>query len=185
MKRPDYICIDMDGVLVDMHTPLIRLYGEDPANYQTDEALAPVGEWGISVEREDLWPKGHFWDKIEAAGAQWWQDLPELPWTQDLWHAAIDTGASVLVLTTPAPFPACAAGKSAWCNQHLNTSNIMIGKPKYACAKPGSWLIDDRAMYCTRWEKEGGEVLSLKRPWNPTGMEPQTIIDLLRSLKKA
>lgn len=200
MQRPDYICIDMDGVLVDLHTPMIELFGDDPSTY-SEAQWADVGEWGIGIpEVAGKFEEGHFWDKIKAQGADWWAGLPKLPWADDLWHAALETGASVTVLSTPAYFSECAAGKWAWCLKNLAPKaglspkqavgecdplpNVLIGKPKYACAKAGSWLIDDRAMYSKRWEKEGGTIVSLKRPWNPEGLAPETIIQMLRSLKK-
>ena len=105
MQRPDYICIDMDGVLVDLHTPMIALFGDDPATY-SEAQWAEVGEWGIGIPSvAGKFEEGHFWDKIKALGADWWANLPKLPWTDDLWNAALETGAAVTVLSTPAYFP--------------------------------------------------------------------------------
>jgi len=174
MSKPSFICIDLDGVLVDMHTPLVRLFGEDPSTY-TDAQWREVGQWGLSI------PKDNFWEKIRAQGSQWWINLPKLPWTDELWESALATGATCVVLTTPGPFPESAYGKWQWVNDNLHTQNVLIGQPKEVCAKPGSWLIDDRAGYGPKWEGNGGTLLSLKRPWNPEGM---TIEDILKTVKE-
>lgn len=202
MSKPSYICIDLDGVLVDLHTPLIELFGDDPATY-TEAQLAEVGEWGIGIpEVEGKFEKGHFWDKVRAEGASWWAHLPKTAWCDELWNAALETGANVVVLSTPAYYPECAAGKWEWCIRNLAAKGgiaaigdgaldesvklpgILIGSPKYACAKAGSWLIDDRASYSKRWEREGGTIVSLRRPWNPEGREPSDIIAELRRYKE-
>ena len=177
MDKPRVICVDLDGVLVDLHQALVRLFGDDPEKY-TETQWREVGEWGLSI------PKGDFWGKVRSQGIQWWVNLPKLPWTDDLWQACLDTKAVCVILTTPGPFPECAAGKWQWVNEQLHTSNILIGRPKEICAQPGTWLIDDRAGYGPRWEKSGGRLLSLKRPWNADGMDISEILKLLRDLKE-
>ncbi|MBO4349656.1 MAG: HAD family hydrolase [Proteobacteria bacterium] len=176
MDKPKVICIDLDGVLVDLHHGLVRLFGEDPEKY-TEAQWAEVGEWGLSI------PKGDFWGKVRSQGLQWWINLPKLPWTDELWQAALDTGATCVVLTTPAPFPESSYGKWQWVYENLNTRNVLIGQPKEICAQPGTWLIDDRAGYGPRWEGRGGRLLSLKRPWNPNGLDIQEILAILREVK--
>ena len=178
MMKPSVICLDLDGVLVDLHRALVCLFGEDPDRY-TDEDWSKVGEWGLSI------PKGDFWGRVRSQGAQWWVNLPKLPWADALWQAALDTGAECVVLTTPAPFPECAAGTYQWVSEQLHTNHILIGKPKEICAQPGTWLIDDRAGYGPRWEARGGRLLSLQRPWNPSGMPIDAILGELRKYASA
>ena len=84
-----------------------------------------------------------------------------------------------------APFPECAAGKYQWVSEQLHTNHILIGKPKEICAQPGTWLIDDRAGYGPRWEARGGRLLSLQRPWNPSGMPIDAILGELRKYASA
>lgn len=174
MSKPSVICIDLDGVLVDLHHGLVRLFGDNPETY-TEKQWAEVGEWGLSI------PKGDFWGKVRSQGMQWWINLPKLPWCDVLWEAAQATGATCVILTTPAPFPESSFGKWQWVQDHLNTRNILIGQPKEVCAQPGTWLIDDRAGYGPRWESRGGKLLSLKRPWNPNGMPIEAILAELRA----
>jgi len=165
--------IDLDGVLADFHTPLVGLYGLEP-NALTEADWAQVGEWGLSVPKDDLW------QRVQAAGAEFWAELPELPWTQELWAACRAACSEVIVLTTPGPFPESLAGKYAWVVEHLETSKMLIGSPKEACSKPGHVLIDDREGYRKRWEAEGGEMLTLQRPWSPQGDSPADVIAALR-----
>lgn len=174
--KPQVICVDLDGVLVDLHHALVRLFGDDPEKY-TEADWAQVGEWGLSI------PKGDFWGKVRSQGYQWWVNLPKLPWADALWQACLETGAECVVLTTPAPFPECSAGKWQWVYEQLHTQNILIGKPKEICAQAGTWLIDDRAGYGPRWESRGGRLLSLRRPWNPAGMDVEAIIKTLQEAK--
>lgn len=182
MVKPKVICIDLDGVLVDMHTDLARLFGDDPETY-TQKEWAEIGEWGLSIPSVDgkFSSPDDFWDKVRAKGAQWWIDLPKLPWADELWNTAKETGATCVVLTTPAPFPECAYGKWQWVHENLHTENIFIARPKNICSKEGTWLIDDRAaLYGKTWEDLGGRFISLKREWNPTGRSIEEILTLLR-----
>ena len=175
MEKPSVICVDLDGVLVDLHHGLVRLFGDNPDTY-TEADWAKGGEWGLSI------PKGDFWGTVRSQGMQWWINLPKLPWADELWQACLATGATCVVLTTPGPFPESAYGKYVWVNEQLKTRNVLIGQPKEICAQPGTWLIDDRAGYGPRWESRGGRLLSLKRPWNPNGL---SIDEILKTLAEA
>lgn len=172
---PRSIFVDLDGVLADFHTAVARLYDLDPDTLTTSD-WAEIGEWGLSI------PKPDFWDRVQAAGAAFWSGLEPLPWAERLWAACHAVCERVVILTTPGPFPESAAGKYAWVRERLDTTSMLIGRPKEACSKPGHVLIDDRAGYGPRWEGEGGILLPLKRPWNPSGIEPEAIIANLESL---
>ena len=65
MEKPSVICVDLDGVLVDLHHGLVRLFGDNPDTY-TEADWAKVGEWGLSI------PKGDFWGTVRSQGMQWW-----------------------------------------------------------------------------------------------------------------
>ena len=119
MDKPQVICIDLDGVLVDLHYGLVKLFGDDPEKY-SDAQWAEVGEWGLSI------PKGDFWGRVRSQGIQWWLNLPKLPWTDELWEACNATGATCVILTTPAPFPESSYGKWQWVNDQLHTNNILM-----------------------------------------------------------
>lgn len=183
MTKPKVIFIDLDGVLVDLHDGLIRLFGDDPAKY-TPAQLAEVGEWGLSIPSVEgkFKSPGDFWDKVRVQGIQWWVNLPKFSWTDELWDAAKSTGATVAVLTTPAPFPECVYGKYQWVKDNLHTDSMLIGRPKEVCAAGGAWLIDDRAGYGPRWEGNGGRLISFKREWNPGGMSIDEVLKLLREV---
>lgn len=173
-ERLRTIFVDLDGVLADFHSAAARLWGLDPATLSQAD-WAQVGEWGLSV------PKPDFWARVEAQGEAFWANLEPLPWAQELWdacHAACD---GVVVLTSPAPFAASAAGKYAWVREHLDTKDMLIGRPKHVCAAPGRVLIDDRASYGPAWSREGGTLVSLHRPWNPSGHPPEAVIEALRA----
>jgi hypothetical protein len=166
--------VDLDGVLADFHTALARLYGLDPARLE-EAGWAELGEWGLSI------PKPGFWDSIQAEGPGWWAALPKLPWADRLWAACRAACDTVVVLTTPGPFAESAAGKYAWVTEQLGTADMLIGRPKEVCSRPGHALVDDRAGYGPRWQGEGGHLLSLRRPWNPSGHPPEAIIAALEA----
>ncbi|MBT3220927.1 MAG: hypothetical protein HN348_17725 [Proteobacteria bacterium] len=174
-KPVSTIFVDLDGVLADFHTAVAKLWGLDPATLNNDD-WARLGEWGLGIPMDDFWPR------IQAAGPEFWSGLEKMPWADELWDACQGACDTVVVLTAPGPFPESAAGKYAWVRAQLNTTKMLIGSPKEVCSKAGHVLIDDRAGYRERWEAEGGTLLSLGRPWNPTGLDPREIIDILRSL---
>ncbi len=164
LPRPlNAIFVDLDGVLADFHSSMVRLWGQDPATMD-DASWAEAGEWGLSVEMPDFWPR------VQAEGADFWRNLPKLPWTDRLWAACNAACDRVVILTTPGPFPESAAGKTAWVHEQLGPkTRVLIGSPKDVCSKPGRILIDDRSGYRNRWEAEGGVLMPLWRPWNVDG----------------
>ncbi len=169
----EVLFVDLDGVLVDFHRPLARLYGLDP-DALDDQAWAEIGEWGLSIPKDDLW------QRVQAEGAAFWAELPKLPWTDALWAACHQAAKQVVILTTPGPFPESAAGKWQWVHENLHTQDILIGRPKEVCSQPGHVLIDDRCGYGPKWNAAGGLLVPLQRPWNPTGYAPETIIAALQ-----
>lgn len=171
------IFLDLDGVMADFHRPVVELFGEDP-DALDEAAWAEVGEWGLSID------KGDFWGRIQAEGAEWWSTLPKLPWADRLAAACRAACPQVIVLTTPGPFAESAAGKYQWIQDELDGMRSLIGSPKDVCSAPGHVLIDDRAGYRERWEAAGGTLLSLRRPWNPTGVSAEAIIEALEALQR-
>ena len=169
------VFVDLDGVLADFHHEVARLYGLDPTRLDDNE-WAHIGEWALSIEKPDFWPR------IQAGGAQWWADLPELPWAKQLWDACNAACDCVVVLTTPGPFPESAAGKYSWVREHLDTTRMLIGSPKHVCSKPGHVLVDDRSSYRRRWEAEGGRMVPLARPWNRSALDPEDIVAAFEAL---
>jgi hypothetical protein len=170
MAQPiEVIFVDLDGVLVDFHRPLAALYGLDPDTL-SDAEWAQIGEWGLGIPKDDLW------QRVQAEGSKFWAQLPKLAWTDALWAACKAAAPQVVVLTTPGPFAESAAGKWSWVKEQLGTQDMLIGRPKEVCSKPGHVLIDDRAGYGPKWTAAGGVLLPLKRPWNPEGIAPEQLI---------
>ena len=168
------IFVDLDGVLADFHSSMARLWGLDPETL--DEAKqAELGEWGLGIPMPD------FWDKIRAEGPDFWAGLAPLPWADELWAACKEACETVVVLTTPGPFPESAAGKYEWVKRVLKSDDMLIGRPKEVCSQPGHILIDDRSGYGPRWNARGGQLFSLRRPWNPQGHPVETIINTLKA----
>lgn len=64
--RPGAVFFDLDGVLVDFHRSVARLWGLDPEGLG-DAEWAELGEWGLGVHQPGLW------DRIEAEGERWWR----------------------------------------------------------------------------------------------------------------
>lgn len=168
----DALFVDLDGVLVDFHSAVAKLWGLNPEKLKEEDWMT-FGKLGPARNQEE------FWTQIRKQGTQWWTNLPKLSWADKLWASCNASCEKVIVLTSPGPFPESAAGKYQWVRQHLSTTRMLIGQPKEVCSKPGHILIDDRNVNLEPWKKAGGYALSLRRPWNKTGFDPRDIIEAL------
>jgi len=66
-----------------------------------------------------------------------------LPWGKRLYDALNNLG-DVIFLTSPADSSPCWSGKVEWVQKHFGKDcEIMIGKNKWRCSTPNSYLVDD------------------------------------------
>lgn len=165
------IYLDMDGVLCDWVGATCLLFDKDPAQVQA--------AWD---HRGDICPqlcisKTQLWEKVDAAGREFWADLEPYPWMRQLWDACNEI-APVKVLTTPSKNPDSAAGKMEWLATHLGNGRAFddyhLTRHKEDCSALGRVLIDDRAKVTNAFEAGGGHAILFPRVWNSNRQEAGT-----------
>lgn len=145
------ILIDYDDVIVDWASPACETMGVDLTHPEKRHQIETV--WGgidAYVSEAELW------EKIHSEGADWWENLPVLPWGRRLYDEMSKLG-EVCFLTAPSDHPSCAAGKVASIKKHFDTRNYLIGRPKYLCASKNKILVDDRPSNCEKFIAAGGQ----------------------------
>ena len=159
----DCIYLDVDGVLVNWVKGAASLFGKTEADVyanwepQNFDVAPPLG-----ITEDELW------EKIDAAGMDWWADLELMPWAKDLYQECLSL-APVYFLTSPSYHWSSAAGKLVWFqkftgNKHFR--NYLIGPPKERCSLEGSVLIDDADRNISAFTKKKGQGVLVPRYWN-------------------
>jgi 5'(3')-deoxyribonucleotidase len=153
--RPAVIYLDVDEVLVDWVSPVLRLLGHDP-----DEVLA---RWsGLSPRPWDLFDvidtsSSRAWWAIDNAGASFWASLEKYPWADEL-IALCQHHAPTVLLTSPSKHPSSHAGKAEWIAKHFGRDfrEYLLGSCKHRVAHPRAVLIDDSPKNCDAFYRHGG-----------------------------
>ena len=150
------ICLDVDGVLVDFVAGAGKLLGYDPAVVNTWHYYTLIGM-----------TEGEFWKAIDAAGSDFWADLPAYPWAQDLVKQCKATAPTIL-LTSPSQCPSSMHGKLRWMQAQFGRQfrDYLVGPKKEFCATPDTLLIDDSDSNCKKFQAAGGRAILFPRPWN-------------------
>lgn len=175
-----YILLDMDGVLAQF---------AESANKLFPEPLAEITEWdmcnqlGISHDE--------FWERIEQEGEDFWANLPDYPWAEELWGTLRDT-APVILSSSPSRCPKCCSGKRRWIINRFgaNYKNYMLGSQKWMLAKPDRVLIDDNENNISAFRKHGGEGILFPQIWNSlaeyarNGQHMQYVINRVRLINE-
>lgn len=133
------IFCDLDGVLVDFDTGVLRILKKPP-----DELPAGL-MWAIIKKTPD------FYNKLDwmSDGKQLWTYLTN----------SINVDIDVKILTgVPRGFKEAEGQKRSWCKRELGESKVICcptkDKPKYATQ--GAILIDDRLKIADEWIANGG-----------------------------
>lgn len=151
------IFIDMDGVLCDFVGDVCKFHNVSNPYFNPDS----IGEYSLNK----LLGKKYM-DIFGPLDAQFWANLPKLPWCDDLMEKT--KRKDVFILTAPSGNKKCYEGKAIWIEKHYPhlLSRMLIGRPKYACAKYGALLIDDKESNIDDFNKAGGLGLLVPQPWN-------------------
>lgn len=160
------IFLDLDGVVADLRGGIAELLGI-PHPYEGRPA-ADASEPAAAFEALLCRPEP--WEKVAAAGVEFWATLKPYPWTADL-LAMLRRQGSVVVCTAPgrALFAAHAcAGKHRWAERNLglSSSRIILINQKSLLAGRGRTLIDDSDNQIDPWRKANGRGILLPQPWN-------------------
>lgn len=162
------ILLDIDGVMVDLIEGICNLYGKTQdeikeewrikSNYWEDERISIV----LDTNTQEIW------DKMEAAGPEFWTGMKEFQWAREMWRACRSMAPTYFV-TAPTPYPGCLTGKQAWMQAFTGNrtfSDCMIGKPKFLCAGPDKVLVDDSRSNCREFIGAGGRAILFPRYYN-------------------
>jgi 5'(3')-deoxyribonucleotidase len=157
------IYLDMDGVVVDLHTAFLANHG-----FVLTEENWPVGYkkgsqvMGMSQEEFDA--------PIMKAGATFWQGLKPYGWFEEFWQE-LNAIAPVCYLSSPEYGPGCAGGKVKWMQERHGEEfgDFVLTSRKELLAAPGCVLIDDTIRNLEKFEAAGGRGVLFERPWNTPG----------------
>jgi len=172
------IAVDMDGVLVDCLSGLLKILG---SNKTPDDLSCWSLCEALNMTHED------FWLLVNAGGSEFWANLEPYPWAFSLWQVANDvSNNNAYILSAPSRDPQSAVGKIEWIKKHLKTKQYFLGSKKYLLAHPKAVLVDDKPENCERWENAGGKAIMFPTPWNgkcnKVGEKVQDVFDELQSL---
>lgn len=154
------IFCDLDGTTIDCLRPALRHHGfHDLAN---DPSFPPTYEWADGTGM----PNKEFWDGIEAAGIDFWANLPFNSFGLELLSFLFSTGHPVEIATL-AVGPNGAAGKYAWGQRVLPPGTpLHITTNKESLSFPGHLLIDDSPKNIEKWEARGGDAILCPATYN-------------------
>jgi len=167
------IFIDLDDTLVDFMGQAAILLGYSGVNTKQDLTRFWTLVSGDQMQTE-------LWARLNAAGSEWWANLPKLPWADDLLAAANAACDDVVILTSPgcrSGAEIAAKGKILWSLREYRNNELILAHKKYMCSSPGAVLVDDWGKFTKPWEQRGGTAVKLRRDWNETGHSPDDIID--------
>lgn len=129
--------VDMDGVLTDFDTAATAIGG-----------AAGLKEDATPEEKQDMY------NKIEAAGPEFWSNMP---WKSDgkkLWNAL--KPFNPVLLSSPGKFMHAPRGKQDWVKKNLPGVPLFLDEDKYRWAERDAVLIDDSLPKILAWREMRG-----------------------------
>jgi 5'(3')-deoxyribonucleotidase len=151
-----HLRLDLDGVLVDLHRPLLKLLGskhtyEDINFYKFFDKNYPG--WYSVVSTPEFWANLPFTPEAEKL----------LTGIQDV----VQYADNIVICTSPIKVNGCTEGKFRWIEKNLGRAykNIMVTTAKHIGAR-GDLLVDDHDENCNVFLKHGGIPLLVPAPWN-------------------
>lgn len=164
--RPYNCLLDLDGVLVDFIAGLAKLRGGPRVDPTSWDCVTP-----------------NEWSRMDYT---FWRYLPKTPEFDLILSAVEETFGqeNVCLLTSPARTQGCLEGKMDWIREHLPqySRQFLIGPVKHFCAHDRAVLIDDSEDNCNAFNKAGGDIVLLPRPWNfLRGVKIEDTMNFVRS----
>jgi 5'(3')-deoxyribonucleotidase len=152
--------LDMDGVLVDLNSGILDLFGIDRSRAREITQWDPVGQAGLPDTVAGLW------DKVTAAGPEFWECLPKTPWADELVRLAGERGCIITAPMTGAEGD-CYQGKLLWVRRYYPHlfKRFVCTKEKGLVAKPSICLIDDKKKNIQDFRAEGGRAMLWPTRW--------------------
>lgn len=147
--------LDMDGVIADF---------VGGASVVFDVDLSQMDNWHI--EKFMGLSEAEFWMIVNAQGPEFWENLPEYAWTDDLVRLLGEN--SFVISTAPSRSPDSAYGKIKWLHRKFGPkfNRYMLGRQKELMAKSGLVLIDDKEANVEKFRQAGGQAVLFPQMWN-------------------
>ena len=154
------VLFDLDGVLADFAAGVAKLFGKPaPGPELAGQELAAA----LDV------PTAVIWQRIDALGRRFWEELPPTP-EADALVALARERAQIAIASAPSQDPASAAGKLRWIQQRFGRRfrDFHITPRKDLLAAPGRLLVDDHAEHVAAFRAAGGAAV-LHPTWSNGG----------------
>lgn len=173
MPKPTLCLLDMDGVLVDLHSTIFRKFGIDKPE---DKTLWNNGE--LLISNEELWA---------GTDAEWWASLPWTPEGQELLDLCVSYFGRdrIVICTKPAPHPGSADGKLLWLERNIPwlSRSYILTVNKSLLAAPHLCLIDDSDRNVDSFHAAGGRAILVPRIWNRFACHSRSPASFFNSLE--
>lgn len=160
------IFIDMDGVLCDITTPVLRLHGREELIERW-----PVGTYYLHEAMQLT--AAETWKPVNEAGTSFWAELPRYEWAEQLVALCESLAGEqcVKIATAPTDSHLSAAGKVIWLQRHFggrfaDPRRYMMGGEKALLAAPFRILVDDNDENVSLFRAKGGQAVLVPQPWN-------------------
>jgi 5'(3')-deoxyribonucleotidase len=165
------IFVDVDGVIANFNDSAMLANGVEvsEADYPVEcgwDIVAACNKIRHSYSDLDLPPlsANEFWDVLDYT---FWVNIPLYPVAQTF-IKYLEFWGDIYFATTPALSSDSVAGRYDWIKKHFPEyrNKLFICTRKELLANSNSILIDDRNENCDAFEKAGGFVVPVPRPWN-------------------
>lgn len=159
MKKKCVLYGDQDGVFTDFVTGSLIIHGRE--DLIGNASFPPYYDYWSAM---GLTPD-QFWQPIREAGPNWWRDLPDYPWSEEVRELFTDLDPLWRITTKPVDAGGCA-GKWAWRDLHEPGRTLHITTDKAEFSAPGRLLIDDSDINISTWQALGGDAILFPASWN-------------------
>jgi calcineurin-like phosphoesterase family protein/5'(3')-deoxyribonucleotidase len=177
------VYLDMDGVVCCLTRAVYDLFKEDDKYDELYENW-PLATYDMTkvfgIESESV-----MWNTIDAGGPEFWQNVPEFPWFQDLYDALAQRGR-VVFLTSPSCDASSLSGKLLWLQDRFGKfyRDYIITNKKHLLAHPKAVLVDDSPAMVKMFRDAGGQAVLFPQPWNGHTV-PDNVVDHIVSKVEA
>jgi len=161
MKKIEIVFLDMDGVIVDLGSPLMTL----PTNVIYNKSGKETYSQHYELGKWDIFDDSLF-DNI---GEEFWTNLNWTPDGKEILSGIEEKYGkdNVFILSTPTG-TGSLQGKYNWIQKNIPdySKRYFFGNPKFACSGMNKLLIDDSDRNINQFIKAGGNGILVPRFWN-------------------
>jgi len=160
------IFLDMDGVCCDFIKAAVELHGFDHADVMRQWEKTHMGEF-YPPESIFKTTKQDFWRAVTAAGEQFWTDLEEYDWFEEMFEELKGLG-KLYILSSPTMSPFSLSGKLHWLQARfgMRYREFIFTPQKHLLAHEYTILIDDFEWNVDSFIEHGGEAVLFPQIWN-------------------